>query len=449
MNEKPAYGLTCGQEVVHLQGNLSFHKNVYNITATLTLDDKIDFDLLKVAFNKVVERNDCLRLKFFKQNKKLVQIFEDERVYENIPVLTFETEQEQEAFLAKETKKVTPFKKGSVIDPFFINTFDNKSLIVLRVCHLALDVYGINIIYKDLLDVYAALKDGKELPAAPTSFEEMIKADLKKKNDESYNKKNEEFFREYFSTRENPYYAGVHGENNPIWQKQLKKGRHAMKLFLFANKTQGYAHMIDKDLTTKVMNYCQEVKQTPANLLFFVASITASKMNGNIKHMLPMELCNCRGTVATKKGAGTKAQSVLCYTTVEHDNSFVENFEKFCADQNALYRHVGFSDMEVQKMLHEYYKSSFLEVYYGIAYSFIPMMMPKGSHFMVRSNGHGALPCYIAQLYRVEEGDIVMAYDCQTKIISEKDCETFHKNYLTVLKAIIENPNIKINEIKL
>ena len=161
MNEKPVYGLTCGQEVVHLQGNLSFHKNVYNITATLTLDDKIDFDLLKVAFNKVVERNDCLRLKFFKQNKKLVQIFEDERVYENIPVLTFETEQEQEAFLAKETKKVTPFKKGSVIDPFFINTFDNKSLIVLRVCHLALDVYGINIIYKDLLDVYAALKDGK------------------------------------------------------------------------------------------------------------------------------------------------------------------------------------------------------------------------------------------------------------------------------------------------
>lgn len=449
MENKQFYELTCGQEVVNLQGALSMHKNVYNIMSTLTLDEKVDFELLKQAFNKVVERNDCLRLKFVKQNRKLVQFFEDVRVYENIPVLTFTTEAEQESFLAKETKKVTPFKKGSVIDPFFINTFDGKWMIVLRVSHLALDVYGINIIYKDLLDVYNAMKAGAELPAAPTSFEEMIKADLKKKKDESYNKKNEEFFREYFSSRENPYYAGVHGENNPIWQKQLKKGRHAMKLFLFSNQTKGYAHEINKDLTTKTMEYCQSVKQTPANFLFYVASITASKMNGNVKNMLPMELCNCRGTVATKKGAGTKAQSVLCYTTIDHEKPFIENFEKFCADQNVLYRHVGFSDMEVQKMLHEYYKSSFLEVYYGIAYSFIPMMMPKGSHFMVRSNGHGALPCYIAQLYRVEEGDIVMAYDCQTKIISEKDCETFHNNYLKVLKAVLDNPNVVINDIAL
>lgn len=447
--EKPVYELTCGQEVVNLQGALSMHKNVYNIMATLTLDDKVDFELLKKAFNKVVERNDCLRLKFFKQNKKLVQIFEDTRVYENIPVLTFETEEAQETFLAKETKKVTPFKKGSVIDPFFINTFDNKSLIVLRVSHLALDIYGINIIYKDLLDVYNAMKEGTELPAAPTSFEEMMKADLKKKHDENYNKKNEEYFRNYFSTKENPYYAGVHGENNPIWQKQLKKGRHAMKLFLFANQTTGYAHMINKELTTRVMEYCQQAKQTPANFLFYIASITASKMNGNVKNMLPMELCNCRGTVATKKGAGTKAQSVLCYTTIEHEKPFAENFENFCNGQNDLYRHVGFSDMEIQKMLHEYYKSSFLEVYYGIAYSFVPMMMPKGSHFMVRSNGHGALPCYIAQLWRVEEGDIVMAYDCQTKIISEQDCATFHNNYLKVLKAVLDNPQIKINDIKL
>ena len=446
--EKNVYELTCGQEVVNLQGSLSFHKNVFNIMATLTLDDEVDFDLMKQAFNKIVERNDCLRLKFFKQKRKLVQIFEDKRVYENIPVLSFKSEQEQEIFLQKETKKVTPFKKGSVIDPFYIHTFDGKWMIVLRVCHLALDVYGINIIYKDLLDVYNAMKNGTDLPECPTSFETMIQADLKKKHDENYNAKNREFFSNYFSTRENPYYAGVHGEDNPIWQKQLKKGRHAMKLFLFANKTQGYSHMIDKDLTTKTMNYCAEVKQTPANLLFYVASITASKMNGNTKHMLPMELCNCRGTVATKKGAGTKAQSVLCYTTVDQEKTFANNFKAFCDDQNMVYRHVGFSDMEVQKMLHDYYKSSFLEIYYGIAYSFIPMMMPKGSHFMIRSNGHGALPCYIAQLYRVEEGDIIMAYDAQTKIISEKQIETFHNNYLKVLDQVLSNPQINIKNIK-
>ena len=56
----------------------------------------------------------------------------------------------------------------------------------MKFCHLVLDVYGINIIYKDLFDCYNAIKDGKELPEAPTSFEKMIQYDLKKKFDDSY-----------------------------------------------------------------------------------------------------------------------------------------------------------------------------------------------------------------------------------------------------------------------
>ena len=351
-------------------------------------------------------------------------------------------------FIEKKTKSAIAFKKGVVAEPWFIKTFDGKSMVLMKVCHLVLDVYGINIIYKDLFDVYNALKEGKELPPAPTSFEEMIKADLKKKHDPDYNKKNLEFFTDYFKTRENPYYAGVHGEENPIWQKQLKKGRHAMKLFLFNNQTQGYAHDINKELVDKVMAYCAETKQSPANYLFYALSITASKMNGNIKNMLPMELCNCRGTVSTKKGAGTKAQSVLCYTTVEQEKTFKESFDKFSNDQNILYRHIGFRDMDVQKLLHEIYKSSFLEIYYGIAFSFIPVMFPEGSKFMVYSNGSGALPCYIAQLYDVKEGNIKMAYDAQTKIINEEDIKVFHNNYLSVLEQVTANPDIRIEDIK-
>ncbi|MBQ9790263.1 MAG: hypothetical protein IJW24_01555, partial [Clostridia bacterium] len=295
-NEKEIYELTSGQEVVNLQAMLSIHKNVVNIMSSLTLDEDIDFELLKKAFNLVVERNDCLRIKFFKKGGKLVQIFEDERTIKDIPVLKFETEKEQMAFINKNTKKAIAYKKGVVIEPWFIKTFDNKSMVLMKVCHLVLDVYGINIIYKDLFDVYNTLKEGKELPEAPTSFEKMMQADLKKKHDPDYNQKNKEFFTEYFTSRENPYYAGVHGEKNPIWQKQLKKNRHAMKLFLFNNQTQGYAHDIEKPLVDKVMAYCAETKQSPANFLFYALSITASMMNGKVKNMLPMELCNCRGT---------------------------------------------------------------------------------------------------------------------------------------------------------
>ena len=143
-NEKEIYELTSGQEVVNLQAMLSIHKNVVNIMSSLTLDEDIDFELLKKAFNLVVERNDCLRIKFFKKGGKLVQIFEDERTIKDIPVLKFETEKEQMAFINKNTKKAIAYKKGVVIEPWFIKTFDNKSMVLMKVCHLVLDVYGIN-----------------------------------------------------------------------------------------------------------------------------------------------------------------------------------------------------------------------------------------------------------------------------------------------------------------
>ncbi|MBR2909832.1 MAG: hypothetical protein IKC11_05805 [Clostridia bacterium] len=448
MEEKKIYELTPAQDVVYLQCRLSIHKNVANISSSLTIEEEIDFELLKKAFNIVAERNDCLRLKFFKSGKKLMQTFEEKKEYNNIPVYEFNTKETQDKYINEFIKAPIKFLKGVVAEPVFIKTFDNKSMVLMKVCHLILDIYGINIIYKELFDVYKALKNNTEMPEVPVQFEELIVADLKKKNDESFNQKNKEYFTEYFSSKENPYYAGVHGEENKIWQKQKKKGRHAMKLFLFNNQTKGFQKYIDKDLTTKIMEYCKNTNQSPANFLFYALSITASKLNGKVKNMLPMELCNCRGTVQSKKCAGTKAQSILCYTTINYEKSFKENFDDFIKNQNSLYRHIGYPDLEVQELLHKYYKSSYLEVYYGIAFSFLPIVMPKGSQFKIYSNGYGALPCYIAQLYRVEDGDIVMAYDSQKKIIGQEEIDRFHKKYIEVLEQILEDQNIVLDNLK-
>ena len=447
MKNKEIYELTPAQQVVNLQAMLSLHKNVVNIMSSMTFDEDLDFEVLKQAFNKVAERNDCLCMRFFSKGFNVYQYFEDERTYD-IPVFKFETEEEQMKFIQKQTKKPIAFKKGVVVEPIFIKTYNNKSMVLMKVCHLVLDIYGINMIYKDLYEVYKALKENKELPPLPVSFEEVIKADIKKNHDEEYNKKNHEFFENLFKTNENPYYAGIHGSDDKIWQKQLKKKRHAMKLFLVKNKTIGYSNEIKKEIADKVMSYCAQTKQSPANFLFYCLSITASKMNNNVENMLPMELCNCRGTVQTKKVAGTKAQSALCYTHIDYTKGFRENFNKFSNDQNALYRHVGYSDMKVQQLLHDIYKSKFTEIYYGIAYSFLPMMMPDGAEFMVYSNGHGALPCYVAQLYNVKDGNIICAYDVQDETTKEEHVIKFHNNYLKVLNAVLENPDVNLNDIK-
>ena len=174
MEEKKVYELTPAQDVVYLQSKLSIHKNVVNIVSSLSLDEEIDFELLKKAFNKVVERNDCLRIRFFKKGKKLLQCFEEKRELANIPVHNFNTEEEQNEFISKFVKSPIRYLKGVVVEPIFIKTFDGKSMVLMKVCHLVLDIYGINIIYKDLLDVYKAIKNGEDLPAAPVQFDDCL-----------------------------------------------------------------------------------------------------------------------------------------------------------------------------------------------------------------------------------------------------------------------------------
>jgi len=449
MEEKKLNELNHSQEVVKLQCKYTLFKRVINIISSMSTKEDLNFDLLKDALNLVIERNDCLRIRFVNKNKKLMQYFIPEYKIENVPVLKFETEEEQDSFIKKLRKKAIKYKKGFVIEPYFIKTFDNKSMVLLKVCHLILDIYGINVIFKDLFNVYNALKNKTELPQAPNSFEETLKRDLVKKNNKEYHQKNYEFFKKLLEEREEPYYAGLHGKDNPIWQSQLKKNKRAMKMFFVNCDTEGYTHTISSAVMKKVFDYCEKNSESPANFLFYVLSLCASKLNNNTEKMLPLELYNCRTSFDDKNTAGTKVQSLGCYTVCDYTKSFKENFSIFCSEQRKLYRHIGFSDMEFESLLHKTYKSSFLETYYSITYSFIPYEFDGDLEFFAYSNGKCALPAYIAQFYNIKTGDVIMAYDCQTKIMSEQNIKDFHEKYVDLIKQVIKNSEILIGEYKI
>jgi hypothetical protein len=85
----------------------------------------------------------------------------------------------------------------------------------------------------------------------------------------------------------------------------------------------------------------------------------------------------------------------------------------------------------------------------SITYSFIPYALNEKMDFQIYSNEKGALPAYIAHLYNANNGEMVMVYDVQKLIIQEKHVDEFHKNYHKVLKAVLDNPEIKIKNIKI
>lgn len=444
--EQKMYELTLSQEVTTLQCKYTIFKRIMNILTSMTSKEDLDFELLNKAFNKVVERNDCLRLRFVKKNKQLMQYFLEEDKFD-VPVLKFKTKEEQEKFINRVRRKTIKYKKGVVVEPYFIKTYDNKSMVLMKVAHLILDIYGINMIYKDLFEVYDALKNNKTMPAYPVQFEDIVKIDLQRKHDKNFNDKNDEFYTNYFNEKEEPFYAGIGGVNSEVYKNLQSKNKRAMNMLFFDIDTKGYEHKVDKNIVSKILEFCNETKISIANFLFYICSLNNSILNGKVKNMLPLELCNCRGSFQAKSCAGMRVQSLACYTTFDFEKSFKENLDNFSMSQAKLYRHIGYSDTKVQYLLHEAWKSSFLSTYFSIAFSFIPFSLPEGYEFFLYSNEKSVLPCYLALLFDVQKGEIIMDYDVQTKIISEEDVQNYHKNLLSLLDKILSNPNLKLKDV--
>ena len=451
MKEKPCYRLSPSQDVSYLQCRYTLFKRVINILSSVTLDEKVDYEILNQAYKLLVKRNDCLRIKFFKKKGQLMQYFEDydESKVADIPVLTFDTEKKQNAFIDRTRKRPINYMGGVVIEPRLIHTYEGKDMIFLKVCHLCLDVYGIHSIYMDLLGIYNALKNSTPLPEDPASFEKVIIKDIERSRNQNINDKHIEYFTNILGDNPEPYYAGIHGPNNKIWQKKLASHHRGMQMFFINCDTQAYRHKIDRETVDKVLFYCRNNQCSPANLLFFAFSVTQGRLNGNVKNLLPLSLYNCRVSALDKNCAGSKVQSGACYTKIDYNSPFEENLKSFSAEQMKLYRHVNFSDRDFETLLHTTYRSSYLETYYSLAFSLVPFDIPEGVEFNMYTNGKGALPNYVIQFLNAKTNEIDMAYDVQTKITTEEDVRLFHTYYVNVINQVMDDPRIKIGDIQL
>ena len=209
----PMYDLIPSQNTMWLMIKFSIHKEVLQIPSSITLKADLDFDLLKKAIAKEIERNDCMRLRFVQRTGDIRQYFLPEAPLPEIPVMTFATEAEQEKVLNKDARRPVKFLKGENFRIILFHSFDGKSGIYFNTTHMIMDAAAIAIFYKDLLEVYRAMATGAELPAPLASYEEYIQQEHARLANKEKMEKDKQFFIEYYKRGGCPFYAGVHGHD--------------------------------------------------------------------------------------------------------------------------------------------------------------------------------------------------------------------------------------------
>ena len=447
MKNEKLYELNPSQEVVKLQCKYSLFKRVVNITMSATSEEKLDFALMKEALNKVIERNDCLRLRFVKKDKKLMQYFLKSFVFDEVPYIEFKTQEKQLSFIQKETAKPIKYLKNEVLKPYFCKTFDGKDMVLVKAAHFILDMYGFNVFFNELFGVYNALKNKTELPEPPKSFEEVIKKDLTTKYNEKKVKSDAEYYKNFFKENEEPAYAGFDGRTNKRINKFVKKGKKSVNMLLLRNDTKAETCYIPKEITKKVMEFSEKNHISPSTVLLYSCMLGLSKHN-NVKTLAPLELCNNRVTNLEKKCSGTKVQAVACYNKFDYEKSFIEAIKEFTVAQTSYYRHLGFSEAQLEMIMHKTYGSSMLSTYWSMSFSYIPLSKPKSVSYDVYSNGKCALLCYVAIMHDITKEDMQMIYDYQIRNMTAENIRDFHQKYLKLIEQVIDNPQIIIKDIK-
>ena len=447
--ERTYYGFNTSQDIIHLQTKYTLFKRVANIVFTTVVENGFDRALMTDAINKVIERNDCLRITFARKDGQIVQYFEPQREIGRIRQVEFTKAKQFDEFIRKFRRgKIDPFK-GETLKVVFARNHDGSDVIIYKISHYVADTYGIGVLLTDIFAVYNALKKGDALPPAPGSFEEVLKKELPGKNDKEARGRDRQFFENYYRNvhSEPPLYCGLHGDNCDFWLKSRRKGNFGVP-FIFINcDTEGYMSVIPSTITRMAMEWCEKSQITLSTFFFYTFSIACSLLNGKARHQAPLMLLDNRATALERKCAGTKVQSIGLYTTVDYEMTFNEAVAAEFSEQTEQYRHTKLSYTEVQDMQHEVWGHSQLIQTTNFCYSFIPFKAPEGVTMQVQSNGKGALPAYVALMFDVDTQEIRCVYDVQKVMMTAATLMDFQNTYVRVIEKVLANPDVKMKEI--
>jgi len=447
--EKTLYGFNSSQDVINLQTKYALFSRVSNIVFSTEIESGFDRKLMTEALNIVIERNDCLRIRFVKKGKEPLQYFEDSRKIGIIPEVIFEKNGDKVKFLSSFRRKGLNVYKGETLKVVFAVEVNGNQSIYFKISHFVADTYAIGIIVADLFKVYDALRNGHELPTPTGSFESVLQKDLAFKANDELRQKDEAFFKDYYEVRhpEHPTYCGIHGDNSDRWMKVKKEGKFSLPYLFVKCDTEGYRFTIPAAVGAKVKQWCITNEIPLSTFYFTTCNIAASLVNGKEERLAPLMLLDCRGTVAERKCGGTKVQAISVYSTIDYTKSFKEIITAAFADQNELYKHTRLSYLEVEAIQHKIWNFSMISQVSWCSFSFIPFDAPEGIKFQIHSNGKGALTAYIALMASPKTEEIDVMYDIQTQMTTAAQLADFQNTYVHVIETVIDASDKKLKEI--
>ena len=420
---KPVYPLIPPQEMIQFMLKYSFfHKQVTQIPDSIIVSQKIDFDVMTEAFNIEIERNDCLRLVFFKQNGNIMQYFRDPYRIGSVPVYYFKSDEEREKVLTADAQKPIKMLKGEIFRLKYFTTYDGRYGVYINIHHLVMDNAAVFAFFNDLFAVYDHLKNGKPMPKPLGSYEDRIKREL----------------------------AYVEDKSN--LEKKKDPSINAPSLFdPIHDKAKLTKTTFSSELSEKFFSFCENNNVSPECLVQLALRMHLSKINNGHLDTYFICLCTRRRTLTEKRSGGTVTAPLPWRVHLEEDDTFMSALDKMADAQVWAFRHMDYPYLEYRDLQRELFNYSAAAGSSTMMFSWMPINEKSINGWEYEYVGYG-LGRYIMVLYTFAMKDAhtgCLKISClhRTKFVSVEDIKALHNGTKKVLEIALNEPDISIKDL--
>ena len=452
---KPVYPLIPPQEMIQFMLKYSFfHKQVTQIPDSIIVSQKIDFDVMTEAFNMEIERNDCLRLVFFKQNGKIMQYFRDPYRIGSVPVYNFKSDEEREKVLTADAQKPIKMLKGEIFRLKYFTTYDGRYGVYINIHHLVMDNAAVFAFFNDLFAVYDHLKNGKPMPNPLGSYEDRIKRELAYVEDKSNLEKEKAAYTEYITRNGEPLYLGVEGPKLLEAERKKKKDPSINAPSLFDpihDKAELTKTTFSPELSEKFFAFCENNNVSPECLVQLALRMHLSKINNGHLDTYFICLCTRRRTLVEKRSGGTVTAPLPWRVHLEEDDTFMSALDKMADAQVWAFRHMDYPYLEYRDLQRELFNYSAAAGSSTMMFSWMPINEKSINGWEYEYVGYG-LGRYIMVLYTFAMKDAhtgCLKISClhRTKFVSVEDIKALQNGTKKALEIGLENPDISVKEL--
>lgn len=453
-NGEKVYKPIHSQEMVMYMWKYSVHMQSTQIPLAIAFQEELDFSLLARAVNIEIQRNDCMRLRIFREKRKVRQYFLDEYKLDKILVKQFASKDEQTAFFDSVASSKLDVFAGEMFRIIFFRTADDKCGVFICVSHMVMDFAGAFMFFKDLIAVYDSLKNGLPLPRALGKYEDIIIKEQDNPELEERIKRDGKELDEWVAKDRVPFYNAINGTKVLDMQRKLLHNKDMTMPHIYLpvlDSTNLVKCRLSDEDSKKIDAFIKENQLSPEWVIQLGFRIYFSKLNCHTNDTLFWVLCPRRRTVKEKRCGGTLASPMPWREILDDNKSFIDTVRQLSESQIFLFRHSDVPFTDVRQMERDRYGLSLMATSNSMMFSYLPAgEKPFGDReyeFSAYNFGHYVMPVYALTMQEASTGNFIFSYIHRTFLTKDEDVYKFNDGVVRAILKGVENPDKTIGEI--